>query len=112
MFHFQKKKNSKYFEYSTCLFRLSPPLSEKIRNWLTPLAPLSEKIRNWQTAPPPSVADIICERPLKYYQQTLEKQSKSLSLHAVKYSNTVFKPNLEQNIAEQSTCVKNFHSLL
>ena len=39
----QKKKNSKYSDYSTCLFKLSPPLSEKIRNWLTPPPPSSEK---------------------------------------------------------------------
>ena len=48
------EKNSKYFDYSTCLFRLSPPLSEKIRNWLTPPPPLFRKnLKMAEPRPPP-----------------------------------------------------------
>ena len=37
------EKNSKYFDYSTCLFRLIPRSSEKIRNRVTPPPPLVRK---------------------------------------------------------------------
>ena len=73
-------QNSKYFAYPACLFRIGPPLSEKIRNvqnpipflvrkkselWRKKLSPLCQKIKeNGRPTPPPLVADIICEQPL------------------------------------------------
>ena len=72
------EKNSKYFDYSTCLFGLSRPCQKKSEIRQPPLPPLTETIISWQT-PPPSlvrknqklpdssphlVADIICEPPL------------------------------------------------
>ena len=48
-----------------------PPLlvSQKSEIGLPPLPPLSEKIRNWLTPPPPLVADVICEWPLRAHQK-------------------------------------------
>ena len=49
-FHNQRK--IVYFAVLACFFRLSNPLSEKIRNGLNPPPPLSEK--NQKFADPPS----------------------------------------------------------
>ena len=63
-----------------------PPLSEKNQKFANPPSPPCKKIRNWLTPPPPTVADIICERPLTEYElkttnktcQEFENTSKSL----------------------------------
>ena len=78
MCHIQKK-NIKYFDYITRLFRLGPSLSDKnqkLANSPSPIVRKNEKLAN-PSSPPcqkksetgwlpphPSGADIICERPL------------------------------------------------
>ena len=65
MSYSEKKKNSKYFDYTTCLFRPSPPLSEKIWNRQTPPRPLVRKNQKLDDSPPPLGGwHGGCERPL------------------------------------------------